>query len=332
MMTVKRLFAFTIGLMMGILLGMAVFPDEASAFKVLVVMSYDPTYPWSEEIREGITHVLPETWDIQYVYLDTKRYLEQGEKNAEEAYAFYQTFQPDGVIAADDNAQTLFVVPYLKEKVKTPVVFCGVNSPPENYGYPASNVTGVLEHPFLAETVGFLKQIDPRIKTIGHLIKKSPTGDAYFQQFQSVASQYAITSVAFNMPATFEEALAMTEELKMQSDALFIMTVNGLHDATGTPLTDEQIVPLLVKTFGKPTCTDLQAYVNYGVLCSVGQSGQVQGSLAAEMLLQILNGTPLAELAIIRNYQGRRMLNVSVLKELGLKPTLPILTGTQLIK
>lgn len=331
-MTIKRLSVLTIGLIIVILLGMTLLPDEVSAFKVLVVMSYDPTYPWSVEIREGITHVLPEAWDIQYTYLDTKRYIEQGEKKAEEAYALYQAFQPDGVIAADDNAQTMFVLPYLKEKVKTPVVFCGVNSPPENYGYPASNVTGVLEHPFLAETVGFLKQVDPTLKTIGHLIKKSPTGDAYFQQFQSVASQYAINSVAFKMPETFEEAIAMTKDLKAQCDALFIMTVNGLRDATGSPLTDEQIVPLVVKTFGKPTCTDLQTYVNYGVLCSVGQSGQVQGSLAAEVLLQLLNGTPLAELPIIRNYQGKRMLNVSVLKELGLKPTLPILTGTQLIK
>lgn len=331
-MAIKCLARVTIGLMIVIFLGMTLFPDEASALKVLVVMSYDPTYPWSVEIREGITHVLPETWDIRYVYLDTKRYIEQGDKKAEEAYALYQEFQPDGVIAADDNAQTMFVVPYLKDKVKTPVVFCGVNFPPESYGYPASNVTGIVEHPFLAETVGFLKQIDPSLKTIGHLIKKSPTGDAYFQQFQAAVSQYAINSAAFNMPSTFEEAIAMAEDLKTQCDALFIMTMNGLHDATGTPLTEEQIVPVLVKTFGKPTCTDLQAYVTYGVLCSVGQSGQVQGSLAAEMLEQVLNGTPLAELSIIRNYQGRRMLNVSALRELALKPTLPILTGTHLIK
>ena len=321
-----------VGIMLVILVGMMAAPGAASSVKVLVVMSYDETYPWSRELREGIEQGLPDNWDIRYVYLDTKRYLEQGTIRAQEAYALYQQFQPDGVIAADDNAQSLFVVPYLKDSVETPVVFCGVNSPPETYGYPASNVTGVLEHPFLAETVGFLKQIDPGIKTIGHLIKESPTGNAYFQQFQDVSGHYPIQSVAFNMPATLEEALAMVEALKIECDALFLMTVNGLPDATGTPLTDEEIVPLLVKTFGKPTCTDLNAYVNYGVLCSVGQSGQVQGTLAAEMLLKVLQGTPIHELPIIRNFQGRRLLNVSTMRELGLKPGLPILTGTQLIK
>jgi len=36
-------------------------------------MSYDETYPWVGEIREGIESVLKETAEIRYAYLDRRR-------------------------------------------------------------------------------------------------------------------------------------------------------------------------------------------------------------------------------------------------------------------
>ncbi len=105
---------------------------QAASFKVLVVMSYEETYPTTPEYKEGIKAVLGDTCEIRYFQMDTKQHLEAGPEKAKEAYALYEEFQPDGVIAADDNAQSMFVVPYLKDKVKTPVMFCGVNAEAKN--------------------------------------------------------------------------------------------------------------------------------------------------------------------------------------------------------
>ena len=58
-----------------ILIGFAGQIGEATSHKVLVVMSYHDTYPWGMAIKEGIEEVLPDTWTIKYVYLDTKRNL-----------------------------------------------------------------------------------------------------------------------------------------------------------------------------------------------------------------------------------------------------------------
>ena len=76
-----------VGIMLVILVGMMAAPGAASPVKVLVVMSYDEAYSWSRELRDGIEQELPDDWDIRYVYLDTKRYLEQGKIKAQEAYA-----------------------------------------------------------------------------------------------------------------------------------------------------------------------------------------------------------------------------------------------------
>jgi hypothetical protein len=88
---------------------------EAVSCKVLVVMSYEEDNPWCVEIKEGIDLVLTSTCGVKYFYMDTKKDLKGGPQKAEEAYALYQEFQPDGVITADDNVQAMFVVKYLKD-------------------------------------------------------------------------------------------------------------------------------------------------------------------------------------------------------------------------
>jgi hypothetical protein len=120
---------------------------ESGKKKVLVVMSYEEpsVNPWCKQIKQGIDSVLAKTFEITYFYMGTKKNLDGGPQKAEEAYALYRKLRPDGVITVDDNAQWMFVLPYLKDKVHTPVMFCGVNAEPEKYGYPASNVSGVLE-------------------------------------------------------------------------------------------------------------------------------------------------------------------------------------------
>ena len=114
-------------------------------FKVLVVFSYEQDYLWEVEIREEIEKVFSPYADLTFFYMNTKVALENGSEKAVEAFSLYQQLQPDGVIAVDDNAQSLFVVPYLKNRVSTPVIFCGVNADPKAYGYPAENVSGILE-------------------------------------------------------------------------------------------------------------------------------------------------------------------------------------------
>lgn len=140
---------------------------HASDFKVLAVMSYDEKYAWGLEIKEGIDSVLAKTCTLEYVWLDTKRNLAGGDEKAKQAYELYQKFQPDGVIAADDNAQSMFVVPYLRGKVKTPVMFCGVNGEPQDYGYPAANVSGILERLHIRNSIAYAQQLIPSIKKSG---------------------------------------------------------------------------------------------------------------------------------------------------------------------
>mgnify|MGYP003383592215 CR=1 FL=1 len=158
----------------------------AAEFKVLVVMSYEANNPWVKEIREGIDSVLAASSEITYFHMDTKVAPAGGPKKGEEAHALYQTLQPDGVIAADDDAQAMFVVPFLKDKVKTPVMFNGVNNSAVKYGFPAANVSGILERAHVRESLAFARQLIPAIRTACFLTNDVPAGRALRNQVDKV--------------------------------------------------------------------------------------------------------------------------------------------------
>ena len=317
----------------GLMITFGVFlqPGETAQYKVFVVMSYDESYPWVQEIREGIETVLAEAAEITYFYLNTQKDAAQGPEKAKEAYALYQQFQPDGVIAADDNAQSMFVVPYLKDQVNTPVMFCGVNAEPEQYGYPAANVSGILERLHTKESIILAKQLVPSIETFGYLLRESSSSELVRVQVEQEAETYLAKFVAFKTPTTFKEMLADMEELREHCDLLFVETLSGLPDEQGKSLTDDEVIPIIAETFGKPTVGNNRYHVKNGLLCAVIKMGQEQGETAASMLLQAMQGAPISQLPIVQNIKGKRLLNVDTMKALGIKPKPHVLQGIELI-
>lgn len=305
---------------------------HAAKFKVLVVMSYEAAMPWQQQIKEGVDKILRKNCTLKYFYMNTKTDLKNGLNKAAEAYALYKKFQPDGVIAADDNAQSMFVVPYLKNKVKTPVMFCGVNTEPGKYGYPANNVSGILERHLFNESIAFAQQLMPSIKTFGYMIKKSPVGELIIKEIQEEAGTYLAKYVGHRMPVTVAQTIAMTDELSKMCDLLIVSTMRGVKDKYGNSLTDKEMVPLVVKTFGKPVIGTEEQVVRAGALCSVQRTGQEQGRTAAKMLLKAMQGTPVQDMPITRNYQGKRIINVTVMKALNIYPKPETLRGAELVR
>jgi ABC-type uncharacterized transport system substrate-binding protein len=236
------------------------------------------------------------------------------------------------VIAADDNAQSMFVVPYLKNKVKTPVMFCGVNASPEQYGYPASNVSGILERLHISESIAFAKQIQPDIKTVGFIMKARPASKQVRAQVEREKAGYQAKVIDFEMPKTFEDALVMIKALKSGCDLLFIETLQGVTGPDGNPLSDSRAMPIVVKTFGKPTVGSTKYAVELGILCAVVKTGQEQGAVAASMLLKAMKGTPPTNIPIRKNLHGKRVINVDTMIQLGIKPKSIILRSSELVK
>ncbi len=300
--------------------------------KVLAVMSYHADYQWQKQVKEGIDEILGNSCEVRYFDLDTKRNPTNGPLKAEKAYALYQSWKPDGVIAADDNAQSMFVLPYLKDKVSTPVIFCGVNADPQKYGYPATNVTGILERHHLRESLVFLKQMLPTIKKIGVIAADKPSNIAMIETIKAEVHSYPVQSFEYRLVDSLAKAVAMTKELRSLTDALHIMGIEGLINNKGETLSAAYSVAVIAETYDKPTIGVVRYEVEAGALCAITHRGQEQGETAAQMLLDAIQGKQISELPITRNKHGQSIINVTVLKKLGITPSSSIVKEADLVE
>ena len=118
-----------------------------SGKKVLFIDSYHEGYAWSDGIASGIQRTLGgKGIELKIFRLDTKRNTDEAFKKeaCSKAKSEIESFKPDVVIAADDNASKYLVEPYFKNST-LPIVFCGVNWDASVYGYPYTNTTGMIE-------------------------------------------------------------------------------------------------------------------------------------------------------------------------------------------
>ena len=297
------------------------YATEAAACKVLMVLKNSETFGMNREARRGVEKVLKDQCELKFVYLDMELNPDGVAAKVQEAYALYQTWQPDGVIAAEEDVNPLFVVPYLKDKVKTPVVFVGLISPPELYGYPASNVTGAVNRPFFKESLNFIQQLSPSVKTLGLACNDDQAARSGIPYIRKLYEDMGMTCLAPLLSNDHDAMLAWVNEQKDKIDALFVC-----------PLLGEKTVGDIVDALQKPTFTCWRAGIEYRVMAGVIESGEEIGQLGAEMLLKAMNGTPISDLPISAPEFGQRVINVNTLKALGLEPSRRLLTGVELIK
>jgi ABC-type uncharacterized transport system substrate-binding protein len=311
---------------------MVVGNSRAAEFKVLVVMSYEEDNPWVKEIRAGIDSVLQPSSEITYFHMNTKANRSGGTQKADEAFTLYQRLQPQGVIAADDDAQSMFVVPYLKEKTATPVMFNGVNAAAEKYGYPNAHVSGTLERAHVRESLAFMKQIVPSIQTACFMTNNVPPGLALRAQVDTEKASYPVNVGTFHLVKSNEEIEALGKTLRGNCDALFVDSLEGIVDKQGKAQDNKEILHALVRVFEGPILAGNRYQVEQGAWAAVVKTGQEQGELSAGMLLEAMRGKPVSAIPVTQNSRGQRIINITALERHGIVPKPTVLRGATLVK
>ncbi|MCG7872355.1 MAG: ABC transporter substrate-binding protein [Candidatus Thiodiazotropha weberae] len=294
-------------------------------------MSYEQDNPWCQEIKEGIDRVMADSAELTYFYMNTKVDLQGGREKAKEAYELYEELKPDGIITVDDNAQSMFVVPYLKDRVSTPVFFCGVNNKASAYGYPNQHISGTLERGHIRESIAFLKQLIPDVENICFIVRSSPSGHAIKSQVESEQSTYIVPIEHFLLLTDSSQIEEFTRTRGAQCNAIYVDSLEGTTDINGKPMDNREVIDFLKNNYKGPVIGGNSYHVEDGAVSAVAKTGQEQGEIAAGMLLKALNGTPMEKLPVTRNYKGRRYINVNSIKELGIQPRPIVLRGATLV-
>jgi hypothetical protein len=272
--------------------------------KVLWVDSYHEGYEWSDGIEKGIRNKFKNSGvELKVFRMDTKRKMEDASKKAAglAAKAVVDAFKPDAVIASDDNAQTYFVVPFLKN-TSVPVTFCGVNWDASMYGYPCANITGMVEVEMAESLVAQLRK-HGRGDRLGYLSGGNETD-------RKIAATYNQRFFAGQMKEFYAPTFAEYKEqfLRAQSEVdVLIIYNNG-----GVPDWDAAAAETFFRANTKiPTGSPLRWMAPY-VAITMGIDPEEQGEYAASAALDIWGGKKPADIPVVENKKTKLVVNLKI--------------------
>jgi ABC-type uncharacterized transport system substrate-binding protein len=276
--------------------------------KIVWVDSYHAEYEWSAEIEQGLRDVLDETGvELKIIRMDTKR--NDGDAYAQAAAltakAEIEAFQPDLVIASDDGAQKHLVVPYLKD-TDLPVIYCAVNWDASEYGFPASNVTGMIEVDLVVQMVELLKPY-AQGERLAYLSGDTTTDRKVVPIYNERFFNGEMTGVFVQ---TFDEFKEEYVRLQDETDILYFGNNAGIEGWD-----DEAAEAFILENTKIPTGSR-STWMGPFVLITLAKLGQEQGEWAAQTALNILDGAPIATIPEAENKQGQLILNLHIAEQL----------------
>lgn len=294
---------------------------KAKLKKVLVVHSYHKTQKGHvDEMSEGIEEALRGTRvKIKYFHMDTKRKnnIEWKKEAGDMAMQLVEEFKPHIVITMDDNAQQYFAKYYAGKK--SPIfVFGGVNAEPAKYGFPAKNVTGVIERPNIRESVELLQKIKPGIKKMVMLSDKSPTTDAFKEYAKKL--NLPVKVVAYEQAVTFKDWKTMIRKYRNKVDAFGVYVIRTIQrsDSDNTHVDETELISYLVNNCKLPSVGFFDTSAKIGILCGISVSMKEQGYAAAKIAREIINGKKPKDFKVVPTTKGRIQLNLKTAEKLGI--------------
>lgn len=297
-------------------------PDTPSLAgrKVLLVHSYHSGSPWVDAITRGVKMAMSQSGaDLQLYYMDTKRRTDEAWKlqSGQAAQAVVADWQPEVVIAADDNAQQYFAKDFAG-RAAPQFVFCGVNAQMEKYGYPAGNITGILERPHTEASLRFLEKLKPGARRIAIVTDDSPTSAGALEFINGPWKEFEIVSC--ETPSTFEQWQVAIRNCQGNADAIAIYMYHTVKPHPGAESMEPKwVMTWTVENSRIPIVGFFVFAVDDGALCGYMESGVEHGLRAGRMALELLAGKTAADLQIVTALEGQSMLNLNTARKLGIE-------------
>lgn len=278
--------------------------------RILWVSSYHEGYETHDDEERGIRTVLKNTGvDFRIFEMDTKR--NDSEDFAKQAglraLALVKEFQPDVVIASDDNAQKHLVVPYLKD-TDLPVVFCGVYWDASAYGYPCRNVTGMVEVDLTREMIRHFKQYT-RGERIGFLAGDGETERKIVHIYNERFFNGAMKSYLVNNMEDFKSSFLRAQD---EVDMLYVYNYAGIKNW------DQRAAELLLAGHTEIPTGSHNRFMAPLVVFVVAKSMEEHGAYAAQTALKILHGAHPSAIPLAENRRAELLVNLKMAKRAGI--------------
>ena len=288
--------------------GHALAQDNAKT--CVYISSYHEGFEWSDRVEAGLRTSLAGHCRLVQFDMDTKRKTRPEDIATATAAALelIQREDPDIVVTSDDNAARHLIVPHLLG-TELPVVFSGINWTVEEYGFPAKNVTGIVE---IAPLVPLIDAAIESVDNAGHaayLSAKTLTESKNFERYTRAAKDAGI-EIDQLQAVTFREWLDAFDDAQSYDFVIMggVAGINDWDEPAAVKYVNEHTSALVVTTHDW-----LMPYASLGYTMIPEEQGEWAGRTAAE----ILNGTSPGTIPIVTNRKWDTWVNESLITASG---------------
>lgn len=335
MHTTLRLFCCFLFLGVLVFSGQPLWAAATPPPRILVVHSYHAEQQEHVvEMTRGIEEALQGVdCRLRFFHMDTKRHTSEEWKRTAgtRAKEIMAKFRPKVVIAMDDNAQQYFAKDYAGKPGPPWFVFSGVNKEPEMYGFPAVNVTGVIERPNVIESIDLLLKIQPQVKRILIMADKSVTTDPMIAYCKTL--RLPVTVVAYKQPLTLAAWKAALKKYHDRIDAVGLYVLRTITRSATDPekVPEQELIRLINDHYRLPTVGFFDSAAESGVLCGVSVSMREQGFAAGRIAKEILAGKRPGDFRVRATDRGRIQLNLRTAEHLGIQIPYSIIKRAEVV-
>lgn len=179
---------------------------------------------------------------------------------------------------------------------------------------PGGNVTGVSDKTPIKAQVDLIKELTPKVKTVGVIYSSSEDNSkSQVEEFKTLAEKAGLEVVVKSVPST-NEIKTTSEVLLSQVDAVWVPLDNTIASAFST-------LVQVAKEAKKPIYPSVDTMVEEGGLASVVIDQYQLGVETGKMAAKVLKGEDVSTLPVNVFDEGTPVYNEEVAKELGI--TLP---------
>jgi ABC-type uncharacterized transport system substrate-binding protein len=263
-------------------------------------------------VERGLRSVLEIRCELRQFNMDTKRRktLEYKLRISAQARALVESWKPDVVIIADDNAAKYVIAPFFKDHA-IPLVFSGVNWTAREYGFPYANVTGMVEIAPIQPVLSRVAELVGSDKGAFYLGADTLTERKNIKRFVTGAKELGI-KLDHGLVATladWKQAL-----LKAQNYSFVIMASNsGINDW------DHDVAMRITSEYSKQLSTTNHGWMMPYTMFGMTKIPEEQGEWSAQAALAIISGTSPAESLIMANRKWDLWINQGLLRTVGMR-------------
>ena len=285
---------------------------SSGASKCLYVSSYHRGYAWSDGLEQGLRRVLSGHCEIRQIDMDTKRNksVEFKQSAALAVKREIESWQPDVVIVSDDNAAKYVVKQYYRD-ANMPFVFSGVNWTVKEYGFPYSNVTGIIEVAPLEAMLSHAIKYSGGAKKAIYLGADTLTEKKNLDRVAGASEKLGIELEGILV----SNASEWKAQYRAAQDADFIVmgSYSGISDWNKT-----ELAAFAVDHARKLTVTSHDWMMPFSTI-GFTKIPQEHGEWAAQTAIEILKGKSPREIPIVANRDWDLWLNTAHLESTRVK-------------